>query len=122
MGMISITDGVTIFQGQADEVASPVWNANTNITIGGVARTQVDTQRLNITVKIACKQSEARALMDVVKSFTKNIYYTPSRILYDKTDIDEMEVVIDGSPKISIEGRDGELLYWVELMLFEVIK
>jgi hypothetical protein len=121
MGTITIADSTSSWSGQADEFAEPIWNSNTNITIGGIPKSQADSQRLKITLNIVCKQSELQTLSVILKRFTETLTYTPSRALYDRTTVDPITVVVATSPKPRIMGRDGELLYFLDLELEEVL-
>jgi hypothetical protein len=119
----SFTDLVNTFTTDYEDCkAVPVWNANTVVTIGGVIKSQADSQRLKITSRVRCTQTELSSLMEVLKDFSATIYYTPSRKLFDKAAADGMAVVLTSAPSIEEWLSDGcEVVYHVVIEMEEVI-
>ena len=116
-----ITDNVNTFTDlYAQETAEPVWNSNQVTTIGGVVKNQADSQRLQISIQCRLTQAELKSLSDILTNFSQALYYTPSRVLYDKSTASKIEVTVD-PPRIESRAYNGGLIFIVNLTLHEVI-
>jgi hypothetical protein len=98
-----------------------IWNASTAITIGGVVKRQADSSRLKVVSNMVLTESEYRSLKSLIEDFTKEIFYTPSRLLAGYSTIEQIQVVITDSPKIKPFAYNDGILYEVELEMEEVL-
>jgi len=120
---MSITDRVNIFTNNYEDVnAEPLWNQNVSVTIGGVVKQQVDSERLKITSTMRLTAQEVRNLKLVINNFAAELYYTPSEILFGRDAIEEMQVVITDPPKIEKAVYCGGIIYIVSLIMEEVLE
>jgi hypothetical protein len=116
-----LTDRVNTFSiTKCQEEAEPVWNANQVVTIGGNVKSQADSQRLKINISMRLTQAQLASLSAIVKNFSQTLYYTPGRLLYDKSSIAEM-IVTCNAPSIEKRAYNGGIIYQVSLELNEVI-
>ena len=101
--------------------ATPIYNSNTNITIGGREKTQVDSVRLAITTQIRIPQSELPNIQAITNNFTLPMYYTPNCKLYDRQTIEEIEVVMKGNPVIDERIWYNDKVFYITYKFNEVL-
>lgn len=120
---MSITDRTNTFTYDYEDVNSePIWNQSTSITIGGVVKAQVDSERLSITSTMRLTAQEVRNLKSVINNFAADIYYTPSEILFGRDTIEEIKVVLMSPPKIEKWQYCNGIVYIITLTMEEVIE
>ena len=118
---MTLTDNVNTFTDtSADETAEPVWNSNTQVTIGGVVKQQADSQRLRITYKGRLTQAQLKSLSDILSNFSQALYYTPGRALYDRSTAAQMQVIAD-APSIEQRAYNGGIVFYITVVFEEVI-
>ena len=100
--------------------ASPIWNSNQKITIGGIPKIQTDVERLEIKTEIWIAQSDLASLKNVINNFSKELFYYPSCKLYDRTTIEEIKIILTDAPKIKFENFESDRVYHIELNMEEV--
>lgn len=119
-----LTDGTNTYTTSIEDVsAAPVVNGNLDITIGGNAKSQADSQYLKITSIFTISESDyTTKLFAIVNNFSARKYYTPTYILPGKTSAAELEVAFDGAPEIlDIADQAGTTMYFVKITMHEVL-
>lgn len=120
---MTLTDRTNTFTYEGEDVnAEPIWNQNVAVTIGGLIRGQADSERLKITTSLRLTAQQVRDLKTVINNFSANLYYTPSEILFGRSSIEEMQVVMTEPPKIDKWVYCGGIVYIVTLTMEEVIE
>ena len=99
----------------------PIQNASQVITIGGKVKSQADSVRLSMETMLRIKQSDLATLTAITEDFTKTMYYLPTRLLWDRTTIEEVEVILKSAPQIQTRAKDGVRVFYIRLSLEEVI-
>ncbi|NHZ84322.1 MAG: hypothetical protein GWP19_00385 [Planctomycetia bacterium] len=99
----------------------PIINANTVTTIGGMVKSQADSERLKIKTTLRVTQTELQSLNAILTNFSKQLKYTPSRLLYDRTSIEEIDVILKRAPKIEQRAWDGNVVFYITLDMEEVL-
>jgi len=121
MANLSITDRVNTFTyAYGHEEEQPIWNDNQVVTIGGQVKSQADSQRLAISIKMRLTQTELTSLNAILSNFSQTLYYTPSRKLAYKSAITEL-TVISKAPVIEDRAWNGDITFFVTLNFEEVI-
>jgi len=119
--MILRTDTNTFTADHENATADPLFNSNTAITIGGMVKTQIDSRRLSITSQIRIKQSDLASLNAVLEDYSQQMYYTPNCKLYDRTTIEEIEVVMKGNPTIDQRIYYDDKVFYITFTFEEVL-
>jgi hypothetical protein len=104
-----------------DATATPLYNTNTAVTIGGIVKSQMDSRRLAITSTIRIALSEMSSLNTVLDNFTLELFYTPNCKLYDRTTIEEIKVIMVSNPDIKDEIFYGDKVYKITFKFEEVL-
>ena len=118
-----LTDGTNTYTNSYEDIEeSPIQNVNTAITIGGVVKSQSDSQRLRITSMIVINQTDLNTLNTILTNFDASLSYTPQRRLYGKTSITALSVILSRAPRIRKRVWDGsEIAYHLQLEFDEII-
>ena len=125
--MILTDRTTTLTVTSSDDTATPIINASQVVTIGGTVKTQADSQRLKITSRMRLTQAEVRTLTAILTNFSAQLFFTPQRLLWDKTTNAEMEVILVGAPSIEErvigieDGSTPTVVFWVVCEFEEVI-
>jgi hypothetical protein len=118
-----LENGVLTFTADETIEEDQEMSGSSEMTIGSNIDTTNDADYLSIKIKLFLSQTEWKALRAIIFDYTKEIYYTPSRILSGKEAADPMKIVIDGPPslnKIMKNVRDeDEIGYEVGLKFVE---
>ena len=119
-----LTDGTDTYNIPFENVkAEPIVNANTAITIGGIVNSQADTERLKIITTMRVPQEDIASLKAIYTNFSASLKYKPSRLLYDKTTIEEIQVVMSSAPKIKQRAYgDGAKQFYITFEFEEIIE
>ena len=104
-----------------DPYATPVYNSNTAVTIGGILKTQIDSKHLKIVTQISINQSDLPNLELIIDNYTLPIYYTPSIKLYNRQTIEEIQVIMSVNPKVDQRINYDDKLFYITLEFEEVI-
>ena len=88
-----------------DVTATPIINSNVAVTIGGIVKSQADSQRLKIKSTIHVSRADLEALMDILNDYTNKIYYTPVKPLWTDTVATERRVIMTG---ITFDGEAND--------------
>jgi len=115
------TDTNTFTSQYETATATPLYNSNQTITIGGIVKSQIDSKRLKITSQIRILQSEMASLNDVIDDYTSEIYYTPNCKLYDRTAISEIKVIMASPPVIDQRIWNDDKVFYLTFDLEEVL-
>lgn len=103
----------------------PIINGNIDVTIGGLRQSTSDVNLLEMTVEHFLSQTEWLALRAILYDFTKDLYYTPGRLLSGRTEIEPIKVVLKGNPKFKQILKDNsdvtEISYHVSMEFVEVL-
>ena len=102
-------------------VASPIYNANRTITIGGLVKSQTDSRRLKIISTILIPQDEIASLNVILEDYTRQIYYTPNCTLYDRTTIEEIPVIMSEDPRIEQKIFYDIPVFYITIVFEEVL-
>jgi len=90
---LRLEDG-TEFETDNEDIAERViWNDNKATTIGGRLKGQADSSRLQIDVETIMPNTSYVTLKAILESFGEELYYTPSRVLFGRSSIEEIKVV-----------------------------
>jgi hypothetical protein len=119
--MVIRTNTNTFTATAENATAKPLYNTNQSITIGGMVKSQVDSRRLKITSQIVIAQSEMADLNAVIEDYTSELYYTPNCTLYDRTNIDEIKVIMSSSPEIDIKMFYDDPMFYITFDFEEVL-
>lgn len=119
--MILRNDNYTFTADFENVTAEPIYNANTVTTIGGIMKTQLDSRRLKIISQIRIKQSQMADMHLVIEDYTLPLYYTPNCKLYDRTAIEELEVVMTTDPKVDERIWQDDKIFYVTFEFEEVL-
>lgn len=106
----------------ADERAKPIYNSNVSTTIGGVLKKQTDSVRLEITLKLRVMQSDLSNLTAILNDFSSELYYYPTRLLWDRSTRSETTVVFVNSPDPETMIKEDEKGWYINIQLQEVIE
>ena len=119
----SWTDGTNTFTTEDEEpLARPIINSSTAITIGGRVKSQADSVRLEIETTVLIPQLvDLPALTAILDNFTKEITYTPSRVLHDRSTIEPIKVIINGHFPEQRVGK-GSVNFFYRINMEEVIE
>lgn len=123
--MILSNDTLTFEYDRENVIEEIYMNAGSSITIGGRRETTADVNYLKLTINLFLSQTEYIALANVIMDFTKEFFYTPSRLLAGKTSIEPIRVVMDETPDFQETFQTvndvTEVGYAVQLVFYEVI-
>ncbi len=119
-----LTDGTNTYNFPYENVkADPIVNANTSLTIGGIVNNQADTERLKITTTVRIPQEDIADLKNIYANFSASLRYKPSRLLYNRSVIEEIQVVMSKTPKIEKRAYgDGKKQFYMMFEFEEVIE
>lgn len=91
--ILRLEDGSTFETSNEDISEREVWNDNTSITIGGRVKSQADSSRLQIDVETLLPNTRYVELKAIIEQFGQELYYTPGRVLFGRSSIEEIKVV-----------------------------
>ena len=103
-----------------DIIESPIWNANTSITIGDRPKSQADSERLQIDSEMLLTNTEYIALNAILTNFNEELFYTPTRILYGRSSIVEIKVIAK-SPKFKTRTKCNDELSIIFTITYEEV-
>jgi hypothetical protein len=124
-----LTDGTNTFTTDNEDIdEKPIVNSNTSITIGGNVKSQADSRRLPWESTLYLSRTYLIDLNKILDNFDAELTYTPTRVLYGKSDIEKMVVTV-GTPQIRSKVSDDttpgatltEIHYIVKIQMNEVI-
>jgi len=116
-----LTDGVNTSTYLHERIKeTPIQNSNIDLTIGFSPKIQADAQRLKIETVVRVPQSEYALFNSILTNYGAVKYYTPARLLAYKSAIEEMQVVISEAAQIDQRAWNGEIIFWIRLMMEEV--
>jgi len=102
--------------------ATPIYNTNKSITIGGIVKSQIDSRRLKIKSTIRIPQSDLASLNLVLENYTLEMFYTPNCKLYDRTTIAEIPVIMTVDPEITNRIYQDDKVFYIAFEFEEVIQ
>lgn len=102
-------------------VATPIYNTNKTITIGGIVKSQTDSKRLKIVTQIPITQSTLPNIELITDDFTRQMYYTPSCKLYNRQTISEIEVIMTSAPKVDQRIYYSDKVFYITYEFEEVL-
>ena len=97
--ILRLEDGTSFETDNEDIAEREVWNANFSTTIGGRVKSQADSSRLQIDVETILPNTQYVTLKAIIESFGQELYYTPGRVLFGRSSIEEIKVIAK-SPQI----------------------
>lgn len=119
--MILRNDTDTFTADFENATATPVYNTNSVVTIGGIVKSQIDSRRLSIVSQIRIKQSDIDSLNTVLENYSLELYYTPNCPLYDRTTAEEMKVILVNNPSIDQRIYQADKVFYITFEFEEVL-
>ncbi len=123
MAKATIRDDTTTYTIPYERVEEqPIINANTAITIGGIVNSQEDSERLKIITVWRIPQSDMSTINSIFKNYSESLRYKPSRVLWDRTVIEEIQIVRTRAPRIEERVYNGAPYFYLRNEFEEVIE
>lgn len=117
-----ITDGTSTFTNTKEDIAErEIWNDNQSITIGGRAKSQADSTRLQIDSDLLLTNTQYISLKAIIENFGQELTYTPTRILFGRPAIAALKVIAKAPSIKSRVSCGGEISYIFSIRYEEVI-
>ncbi len=102
-------------------IATPIYNTNSTITIGGIVKSQTDSKRLRILTQIPITQSTLPDLELITDNFTLPMFYTPSCKIYNRQTIGEIQVIMTKAPEVDQRIYYSDKLFYLSYEFEEVL-
>lgn len=117
-----LTDGTTTYSNAEEEIDEDyIWNQNISVTIGGVVKQQIDSNRLKIKSFFVIKQSDYLTLQSILTNYDATLTYTPARLLAGRATIAPLTVVLTGQDVTRRAWDGSEVVLYMTLTFDEVI-
>ncbi len=119
---MKLRDSFGTFETDNEDISERfIWNDNQSVTIGGRVKSQADSERYSIDSEMQLTNTQFILLNAKLTNFNEELFYTPTRILYGRSAIEEIKVVAK-APKIkSKTSCEGELAFIFTVQFDEVI-